>query len=302
MKPSDLDQLADYAEGLLDGTPDADAIAARIATDQEWADAYRQLAAVLPGISADLGALPEIPMPADVAAALDRTLAEQPPLAATRPSDGDDNGAAQPWVAPQPTDDLDRLRSERAARKSRTARAGGWAVAAAAAAVVAIAGVGVFQSFDLQGSDDSAETSAVGNSTPKVMSGPGVPSIHVSGTSYSSAELGTQSRALLENRDESAPRQEASSSADRPAAGTPKAAVPAALRRLLGPADLQNCLTALGLGAPVVAVDYATLDGAPAIIVVADNPGSDRLTIVAAGPDCGAQGFGDERTRTTVSR
>ena len=79
MTPSELEQLADYAEGLLDGTPDAETVAARIATDQEWADAYRQLTAVLPNLSAELAALPEIPLPPDVAAKLDRALAAAGP-------------------------------------------------------------------------------------------------------------------------------------------------------------------------------------------------------------------------------
>ncbi|SHN46845.1 hypothetical protein [Cryptosporangium aurantiacum] len=289
MTPSELDQLADYAEGLLDGTPDGEAIAARIANEQEWADAFRQLTEVSPRIAADLGALPEIPIPAEVAAALDRALAEQPPLTA-------------PHSTPRPADELDQLRTKRAARK---AKAGGWVVAAGAAAVVAVACFGVFQSLDLGSSDDLADSSA-GGTESNVLSAPAAPqSIHVSGTAYSSSQLGTQAQSLLNAQDDAGTRP---ASPTEPDPATPKAAeakpgtVPPELRRLLGPADLRACLTALSIAAQPLAVDYATLDGAPAVIIVAPHADPAVLDVAAAGPECGIGRSSDELARTSIPR
>ncbi|MFG1927533.1 hypothetical protein [Cryptosporangium sp. NPDC048952] len=288
MTPSELDQLADYAEGLLDGTPDGEAVAARIATDQEWSDAYRQLTAVLPGISADLAALPDVPMPVHVAARLDRA------LVATDPAEEE---PATSWKAPEP-DELSRLRVEKAARDRAARRwrvAGGWVAAAAVVGALCI-GVGQLATSSGDNGDDSAASSAK-ESESEVLSAPAAPpSTRVSGVIYSTAELGRQARALL-----GTPVPAASGAPSVPA-DRQVAAVPTALRRLTIPAELQNCLTALGVAGAPLAVDYATLDGTPAIVVVAPEPDPDRLDVVAAGANCGAGGNSDERARVSVNR
>ncbi|TQS41474.1 hypothetical protein [Cryptosporangium phraense] len=302
MTPSELDQLADYAEGLLDGTPDADVVAGRIADDQEWADAYRQLTAV----TTALGDLPDVSMPDDVAMRLDAALAAEPPLQPTaqpaaRAAETDEDGPAGPWVASDPS--TDRLSAQRA-RRERATRIGQWIAAAAAVVAIGFCGVSVVRSNALN-SDDSATTSSAGDSKagPSVLSAPSAPrSVHVSGISYSVGELGPQARAMLSGPTEAAasPRAPGPSTEAAPAPAS-SAAYPAALRRLRDPAELAGCLGALGLGEPL-AVDYATLEGAPAIVIVTPDADPNQLVVVAAGADCGVGGAGDERARATVAR
>lgn len=301
MTPSELDQLADYAEGLLDGTPEGAEVAARVVTDQEWADAYRQLTAVLPDVSAGLAALPELPMPAEVAAALDRALAAEPSKAVAGDSDEESAG---PRTAPA---DLARVRAakadrDRAARRWRTA--GGWVAAAAVVGAFCV-GAGQLITSDSDDAGDSAASSAQRDSEPKVLSAPVGPPVSASGTSYSTGRLEQQARAVLGRE-----RQESESTTSAPAPGgsSPTAeeasvAVPAALRRLVDPTDFRACLTALGITGEPLAVDYATLDGAPALVVLSEDPAdATRLVVVAAGAECGVGGASDERARTAFVR
>ena len=79
----DLDRLADYVSGALDGTPDAAAVADLVATDPRWTRAHAALVAADALVRADLAELaaqPE-PMPDDVMARLDAVFAAEPPLA-----------------------------------------------------------------------------------------------------------------------------------------------------------------------------------------------------------------------------
>ncbi|HEV7825913.1 MAG TPA: hypothetical protein VGP02_13510 [Mycobacteriales bacterium] len=74
MRP-DLGLLAEYAEGLLDGTPQGAAVARRLEAEPDWAGAYAALAAALPEVRADLAGLGDPgPVPADVAARLEAGL------------------------------------------------------------------------------------------------------------------------------------------------------------------------------------------------------------------------------------
>ena len=301
MTPSELDQLADYAEGLLDGTPDGEAVAARIATDQEWADAYRQLSTVLPDLSADLAALPTVPMPTHVAAALDRALAAERPVRAES-----DEVPAASSVASEPPADLDRLRTEKTARDRAARRwrvAGGWV---AAAALVGVLCTGLGQLVTSSSGDDAGDTAASSaneDAGPEVLSAPAAPpNVRVSGFSYSTAGLGPQARAQL-----GAAESVASRSADSAPSPTARAtaaadAVPPALQRLASPTELRNCLVALSIAGEPLAVDFATLDGTPAIVVVAADADPARLDVVAAGPECGVGGRSDERARASVAR
>jgi hypothetical protein len=78
VKP-DLGLLAEYAEGLLDGTPAGDEVARRLGSDPAWARAYRALAVALPAVRADLAALADPgPLPAEVARRVEARLASSP--------------------------------------------------------------------------------------------------------------------------------------------------------------------------------------------------------------------------------
>ncbi|WP_035859695.1 hypothetical protein [Cryptosporangium arvum] len=286
MTPSELDLLADYAEGLLEGTPDGEVVAARIATDQEWSDAYRQLTAVAPGITAELSALPEIPMPAAVAASLDGALASVP-----APATDDEPASA----------DLGRLRAEKAARDRGARRwrvAGGWV---AAAAVVGALCLGVGQ-LVTSTSDDSSDESAAASKNDSATDVLSAPATRSSGVSYSTRALAQQARALVEGREAAAPAPSAGGSATPSKVPAASDVIPAALQRLTSPSELRNCLTALGITIRPFLVDYATLDGTPALVVVTEDADPSRVTVVAAGPECGVDGNGDERARSSYTR
>lgn len=79
----DLDLVADYAAGVLDGTPTGAAVAARLADDPAWAALYGALAPAESAVAADLASWTAeptgdagVPVPADVVARLDRALGE----------------------------------------------------------------------------------------------------------------------------------------------------------------------------------------------------------------------------------
>jgi hypothetical protein len=67
--------LAEYAEGLLAGTPEGDAIEARLASDERWAAAYAEVTAALVAVRDDLATLPVAePLPPDVTTRLEAAL------------------------------------------------------------------------------------------------------------------------------------------------------------------------------------------------------------------------------------
>jgi hypothetical protein len=87
----DIDLLADYVGGALDGTPDEAVVAALIVEDPSWRDAHALLSGGVTAVSSHLrklGSAPE-PMPADVFARLDAAL-----LAASTGADSDPAAAA----------------------------------------------------------------------------------------------------------------------------------------------------------------------------------------------------------------
>jgi hypothetical protein len=91
----DLDRLADFVGGALDGTPDAAAVRTLIDTDPAWAAAHADLVAATSAVSADLRAVGSRPhaVPEDVAGRLDAFL-RRLELEATP--------AAEPDTAPAP--------------------------------------------------------------------------------------------------------------------------------------------------------------------------------------------------------
>jgi hypothetical protein len=86
-----------------------------------------------------------------------------------------------------------------------------------------------------------------------------------------------------------------------PAAG---AAVAEPLARLRDPAQLDRCLSALPLSGPVrtpLAVDFAALEGHPAVLLVLPGDRPETVELVAVGPACGADGP-DELYRAELPR
>jgi hypothetical protein len=307
----DIDLLADYVGGALDGTPQHATIAGLIAHDPAWRAAHDALAEGMTAVGRELGALgaaPE-PMPAEFAVRLDAAFASgiadpapiDPELATPsvphlKPVRGDASGRR---LTPVPDDGVDRGAGRRngamSANRRRRLR---WAVPiAAAAGVLAFAGFGIDYLTGGTKSSDNATTSAGGaaraesapmiaSDQPHVAAPPAAGQIRSSGVDYDRATLRDATTAALK-----APAPMGASHV--PGLATDSAASP--LARLRPPDALMACLDAIaqanGAGTITVqTVDYARFQGSPALVVrfSAANGG----WVWASGPACGAPGSG----------
>jgi hypothetical protein len=270
----DLDLLADYVGGALLGTPEEERVATLVAEDPAWQAAYQELAPAIAAVGATLLDLPPEPMPEDLAARLDAMFRATPEVSAGE--------SAEP--VPAKVLDLEKGRLDRAARTGRR-RAPRWAKpVAVAAGLVAFAGFGLNQlsspAYDEAQSSTAAGTAADAEAATMVAAMPD--QILQSGTDYSWSSLGTSAR-----QGSAAKEPQIFMSSD---AVTGPSAAGSALARLLAPDLLLSCLekiAAENAGGPlsVLFVDYATFEGAPALIVrfTAANGGWSW----AVGPDCG---------------
>jgi hypothetical protein len=282
----ELDQLADYAAGVLE--PEfAAQVHRRVATDPRWAAALVELTDGDSAVRAQLRAYghgePER-VPADVAARLDAALAAER-ASQRRPTD----------VAPVVR--LDAARHARHARRSRLPRL------AAAAAAVLVVGVGIPVGLKVLGSTTTGSTSAnsavAGQAQPQSgVAAPTLPgvSITASGRDYTPSTLANAAATIPVPAPAAAP----STPAGAGAAGQNEdksAKPPDALSStndtfgvLREPARLSACLAAITAVHPgqAVSVDYAAFDSQPAVIVVIVQP-TGKL-VVAAGLGCGANG------------
>jgi hypothetical protein len=262
----DLDRLADYCAGLLEPAEEA-RVEALITTDPGWARAHAALTATLPRVEAALSALPDEPVPADVAARIDRA------LAASRTNTR--------------SNVIDISRSRRWRRAALTTAA----VAAGAVAIVGgLAALGGQHNLTF-----NAPTSGGKAAAPQAGRSLGAaPPAMASGTDYTHATLrsGALNRAPNAAAVPAPSVPPASRAADAGAlGGGMPAAVPAALSRLTDPAQLHACLDDIITveNGQVVQVDYARYQGAPALIVALAGG---HVTVVAVRPDCGLPGAG----------
>jgi hypothetical protein len=270
MTPSDLDTLADYVEGLLDGTPEADAVAERIAADPTWADAYRQLTAATPQVTAELAELAHPPLPPAIAARLESAMEKQYATSQT----------------------IVRLKPRRSpARSEGWTRFGGWAAAAVIVLVICVGGIAAIRSGSSSNNDSASSSKASGVSAPAGTVAAG--GVHKSGLYYRSADLGPQARNQLE------PGTTAGTMSQ--AVPAPAAAPSGPLSRLAGASALRTCLVTLGVS-EAQSVDYATLDGQPAVVIVTPDPSGRTWDVLAVGPECGVNGQPHLLQRTTVPR
>lgn len=282
----ELDRLADYAAGLLDGTPQAEAVARLIATDPAWAEAYAQLTEAELRVRADLAALrADEPVPAEVVARLEAAL-----------DDAAGSGAGR------------KVLSLDAARRRRRR----WAAVAAAAA--GVAAFGMFALPALRGTDGGGFTftTADGAGTPErapaasSTDSVGAPRILASGTDYRRETLRMAVAAPPVTAADTASKQGLGTTADRPRGldgSQALAAAPAELRRLVERRALDECLTTIvtAYGGRVASVDFARFEGSPALVVHLVPAGPAPARIVVAGPDCGLAGSGpDVRYTATV--
>ncbi len=257
----DLDRLADLEEDLL--TPDEEGAAQ---THLDECAECRARQAQLADTRAVLSNLPPEPMPAAVSARIEAALSALPsttivPLAASK---------RRGWRA-HPT-------------------AAGLGAAASVAALVAALVVGRTSSHDSSSSaGGSAETAgAAGTATSSIP----LPPPSVTGTKYSFHNLGRTVPALLHP---SAALAVAPNTGAQPAPQASKrstdasASPPAALSRLFTtPGALEACVRGIegGPAAQPLAIDFATFQGAPAVLVIL--PGLDQGKVDAwfVGPSC----------------
>ncbi|GAA2587397.1 hypothetical protein GCM10010399_16720 [Dactylosporangium fulvum] len=293
---ADLDRLADFVGGALDGTPEADDVRRLVSTDVTWAEAYASLVTADAAVRDELRALgtEAQPVPPDVQQRLDAALA----TALTAPP-------ADAVVV-----DLARAREARKRRRQR------WLVGlGAAAAVLACAGIGVqVVRQQVTNSSDSAATSGY---APEGTRGSAMAPDAVAPNSASGGSPGSASAIMKTGRDYGPDTvgQLAQSSPAPPAAlsagGSPgkrtdlSEEVPDSLRRLGDPAARTDCLKAITgeYGGQVSLVDYARFEGQPALVVIVDGTrlGAGKRLVVVVGPNCGLGGaIGEERFRGTA--
>jgi hypothetical protein len=282
----DLDRLADYVGGALDDTPDAEAVAHLVATDDRWASAHAALVAADSAVRADLAALaatPE-PMPGDVMTRLTAAFeaeAERPRLTVLPGGGG-----------------------ESAPRRARRR----WGPVIGVAATVAVLGVGVVSV--LPQLDESSDKSTAGISADNRATSPQVPGsgetpapllafgqTRASGSDYDANSLSTLG-AQTTGAGPKATQPDAAGSGpgvrSAPESSPTALNVPPALQRLAQPEGRTACVDAIlaEYGGTVSLLDYARYKGEPALVVVLDGALKvpDRKWVVVVGPNCGTGG------------
>jgi hypothetical protein len=298
----DLDRLADYVGGALDGTPDAATVAHLIATDDRWAGAHAALVAADAAVTGQLSALaarPE-PMPDEVFARLTEAFAAEPPLVAQKPQ-------------------LSVLTGGRHASPRRPARRRWTSVAGIAAAVAVLGGAAVviLPQLSLNTADSRSSSGAgISNAHPELAteSAPAVPdsgTVRASGTDYDAAALSTLGTSARSQKEPDSTSEGGPGIKSAPSTGSNQsprtlAGVPAPLQRLSDPTARTACLDAVVRAyqaGSVVLVDYARYQGAPALVVLLDGAYQvpDRKWVVVVGPDCGSgNAIGEQKYNAQV--
>lgn len=295
----DLDLLADYVGGALEGTPAGSAVARLVEEDPAWAQAYDRLAAAVAQVRLDLAAWDD-PAPTMPPAVADRLTAA---LAGAGP-------AAPALVPTQPSGDPERPRTV----LGTTGRPGGsrgrrsWSRRAApvlvAAAAVAAAGFGVTQFVGAQsaGDDSNAAGREAGDLAAPAAAAPFRLETEPrrTATSYTPQTLAELSAGPGVLSGTTGPTMQAEGGAD------PRRPAPAAdLSRLDTPSALNACLREVSAehGRGAVRIDlleYAAFQGEPALVLRLVDPTGERWVWVA-GPECGVPGSGaDTRYRSRV--
>jgi negative regulator of sigma E activity len=299
----DVDELSAYADGELD-TARAREVGAHVDTCAGCVDDLRALQLV----ASELAALPAATMPADAAARLDEALAQerraQP--AHTQPAHT------------QPTQGGDVLPARR-----RTGP--GWATGAAAAVAVgllAVVGIGALSKVG-GGADSKSAPAAAPQAVTDNAAESATTAVYHSGTNYSSSDFDRQLTAVIKSpadvqvdqadgyarlRQGSPPKRAAATASPYSAAsGTSGESLnTSSLQSIASDPDrLRACVQALDPSLAPVAIDFATFEGKPVIVVVfppgPDVPG--QLQVYIADPECGVGGVDHTRqTRFVIPR
>lgn len=261
----DAETLSDHAEGLLDDNRDW-LVRTHLAQCTRCTGTLEQLAEVRNMLSA----LPPPPVPDEVAARLDATLARaQQERAEVAPVRSRTSGGV-PDGRPRRPRFFAFLTSKPQA------------MAGAAAAVVAIAVVGGYFGARESGPDQAGNES--NSSTPTAHQTPSVQAPIATGRKYSEQDLGAEARQMVKDAKQGGytPGPSASKLIDKE------------MRRLSDPDELAGCINAITRGHAkqrVVMADLAEFNGQPAAIVVLtvpDNPSKYEVAAVGAGCSAGA--------------
>jgi hypothetical protein len=295
---AELDELADYAAGVLSGAP-AYRIAELVGTDERWAAAYAALSAAEPVVRSALQAAAQVTpaIPDDVAARLEAALVMGPADRSAAPVQRHSSAHTRTAAAP-PT--RPRSGSGRHARSGPGGREDGRrrrTLTGIAAAVLILAGVGgvaavardlwstqrestaadmgTFASAENGAGvpDDAAEPPAA---APTPVASPGLRAgaqLLASGTDY-------QPDTLHQLADLPLPEKTLGSAAAQFDSDD-------ALGRLTAADRLDQCLASVAAIHPgtVTAVDFARFQGEPAAVLLIQH--SNSSTVVAVGVDCG---------------
>jgi hypothetical protein len=313
----DIDLLADYVGGALDGTPDETLVTTLIAENPVWRNAHAQLSGGVAAVTGQLRTLGSVaePMPAEIFARIDSALtaaaADATGGTLTSIADSSSGVTAGPAAMEPGTDGAapDRhLVAVPSGSRGRRARRLRWAAPVGiAAGVLAFLGF-AFQQFS--GADSADTTSAAGSAAdaPQANSGQelgspnAAPQILGSGTNYRRDTLGSAAMTTMLGEE---PARDSSTDARKavPDVGaSAEVAADPALRRLRAQEELRACIEAIaaqhGVG-PITpqTIDYARFDGAPAMIVQFTADG--ESWVWAVGPACGTRGVGAD-TRASV--
>ncbi|MBO3739368.1 hypothetical protein [Actinoplanes flavus] len=261
----DLDLLADYVGGALDGTPDQERVAGLVSADPAWRRAFEMLEPGMIAVEAALREFEPEPMPDDLAARLDAMFRVPE----------ETSGAAD--AVPAKVVDFEGVRRARARR---------WAApVGVAAALLAFAGFGVSQLSGTSMSDGSAESAAGGAADAPAMARIPADNVVFSDTDYTSGTLAAAS----------AKRSQVGVLSETSEATAAQDTGVSPLARLIDPSGLISCLDAItrnngGGQISVDLVDYARFDGDPAMIV--RFSAANGVWVWAVGPECGAPGAG----------
>jgi hypothetical protein len=301
----DLDRLADFVGGALDGTPDAETVRTLVHTDPRWAEAYTALVTADAAVRSDLTALASAtpPMPADIAARLERAFAAEFSTTAVggrgKTSQGRIDpsrpGHRPPAGHPGPAGPTGPSRARRRPRRFAFALA-----AVASVVVLGVAGVTALQATRDGGLPGSSQmdSQAVAPEQPAAEGADQAPVI-VTDNDYSTSTLGRSADDVppLAPPDKNSLGDGLDSP---PSAGKASRPIPAELARLGDQATRDGCLSAIRAeyGGRVIRVEFARFQGTPAMIAFLDGArlAGGRRFVVVVGADCGAGGsIADER-------
>jgi hypothetical protein len=309
----DVDLLADYLGGALDGTPQQVEIARLVAADPAWAEAYALLAPAVTQVRTDLArwAEPAPELPSAIAERIAAALA-----AADSPAD-DATGSPEVAAATPVTVPAQGQRRPASGSPAEPGRGGStgpgrrqrrWVrnaapVAVAAAAVVAL-GLGLNQL-----STDTADTGAMERpaNAPAGVAAAGTvrtsgPALH-SGTDYTPQNLGGTTSGVTPSQPSPMLGASGTGPGEQPGVDAEGDRRPAPdgsdqLARLTDEAALTACLTSVaaehGSGPLVVEViDYARFQGEQALVIRFTDVTGARWAWVS-GAECGVPGSGSD--------